>query len=414
MVISYDNLVVRLWMHGAIMPFADLLGTPVETYINEDGLPPIPHEYWVERLGFQQPDPVTDFRSGGVLSLAMMVHMVESCLPTVKRFHSPDGDASVLPFGITCINVTDMMAKFLMLAKSTDKMEALMSQKPFWRMFADPNAILALQELSMQMLCNVVVEMNRERCISSSKNNNNTTAAASNSMMPGGSNDNTNRPVSVFDFAEILERTERRVRDDLLGAGPSTVEELRSIAASLATKYQHQLEEKERKAGIHMANMNNNSNRNNPVQNAVAGASNIAGSAVAGASNIAGSAVAGASNIAGSAVAGATNMAAGVFEKIKGAKLPNPLARNQQSNNNTDTVPSPTIVDIPPRDAAVTSQRPMVDLLSGNNEGDTPTIGDDWMGVSKDDFPSYPPTNVTNATTSPPFHFSIDDEEDIL
>ena len=75
MVISYDNLVVRLWMHGAIMPFADLLGTPVETYINEDGLPPIPHEYWVERLGFQQPDPVTDFRSGGVLSLAMMVHM---------------------------------------------------------------------------------------------------------------------------------------------------------------------------------------------------------------------------------------------------------------------------------------------------------------------------------------------------
>ena len=75
MVISYDNLVVRLWMHGAIMPFADLLGTPVETYINDDGLPPIPHLYWVERLGFQQPDPVTDFRSGGVLSLAMMVHM---------------------------------------------------------------------------------------------------------------------------------------------------------------------------------------------------------------------------------------------------------------------------------------------------------------------------------------------------
>ena len=75
MVISYDNLVVRLWMHGAIMPFADLLGREVDTLINEEGLPPIPHPYWVERLGFQQPDPVTDFRSGGVLSLAMMVHM---------------------------------------------------------------------------------------------------------------------------------------------------------------------------------------------------------------------------------------------------------------------------------------------------------------------------------------------------
>lgn len=342
---------------------------------------------------------------GTVLHIATRVVRVESCLPTVKRFHSPDGDASVLPFGITCINVTDMMAKFLMLAKSTDKMEALMSQKPFWRMFADPNAILALQELSMQMLCNVVVEMNRERSILSNNdnknNNNNTTAAASNIMMPGGGNhhgnDNTHRPVSVFDFAEILECTERRVRDDLLGAGPSTVEELRSIAATLTTKYQHQLEEKERKAGISMAN---NNNRNNPVQNAVAGASNIAGSAVAGASNI-----------AGSAVAGASNMAAGMFEKIKSAKLSNPLSRNQQQQNNTETATGPTIADIPPLDA-VASQRTMVDLLSGNNEGDTATIENDWMGVSKDDFALFPPAGAAN-TASPPSHFSIDDDEDI-
>lgn len=75
MVISYDNLIVRLWMNGGIMPFADLLGGDVDTMINENGLPPVPHPHWVKRLGFQQPDPVTDFRSGGVLSLAMMVHM---------------------------------------------------------------------------------------------------------------------------------------------------------------------------------------------------------------------------------------------------------------------------------------------------------------------------------------------------
>jgi hypothetical protein len=73
------------------------------------------------------------------------------------------GDSSVLPFGITCINVTDMIAKFLMLAKSTDRMDALISQKPFWRMFGDPNAILAVQELAMTMLCDVVVELGKER-----------------------------------------------------------------------------------------------------------------------------------------------------------------------------------------------------------------------------------------------------------
>ena len=86
----------------------------------------------------------------------MMVHMVESCPKICERLFS--GDASVLPFGITCINVTDMIAKFLMLAKSTDRMDALLSQKPFWKMFADPNAILAVQELAMTMLCDVVVE----------------------------------------------------------------------------------------------------------------------------------------------------------------------------------------------------------------------------------------------------------------
>jgi hypothetical protein len=183
MVISYDNLITRLWLNGAIMPFqsnettttttsnADLLDMGfskvaaaeenMETFIDDDGLPPNPHTFWVERLGFQQNDPVTDFRSGGVLSLGMMVYMVESCPKVCQRFFT--GDASVLPFGLTCINVTDMISKILQLAKSTDRMDALLSQKPFWKMFGDPNAILAVQELAMTMLCDVVVELGQER-----------------------------------------------------------------------------------------------------------------------------------------------------------------------------------------------------------------------------------------------------------
>ena len=164
MVISYDNLTVRLWMNGAIMPFAgdDLLSGAMDTMIDDKGLPPVPHPFWVDRLGFQQPDPVTDFRSGGVLSLGLMVHMVESHPTIVARFLG-NGDAHMLPFGITSINITDMLAKFLMLAKSTDRMDALLSQKPFWRMFADPNAILACQELTLDMLCDVVAELKMER-----------------------------------------------------------------------------------------------------------------------------------------------------------------------------------------------------------------------------------------------------------
>jgi len=40
--------------------------------------PVIPNApFWVDRMGFQLPDPLTDFRGGGVLSLSMMVFIVE-------------------------------------------------------------------------------------------------------------------------------------------------------------------------------------------------------------------------------------------------------------------------------------------------------------------------------------------------
>ena len=71
MVISYDNLITRLWLSGAIMPYEKggyasnhqlMDGTSldaavdgaIDTLVNEKGLPPIPHEFWVHRLGFQQ------------------------------------------------------------------------------------------------------------------------------------------------------------------------------------------------------------------------------------------------------------------------------------------------------------------------------------------------------------------------
>ena len=135
--------------------------TKTETLCNEKGLPPIPHPWWVSRLGFQQEDPVTDFRSGGVLSLAMLLHIVESC-PDVHRRFLDQGDANVLPYAITSINITDMLAKILMFSKSVDKIDALLSSKPFWRMFVDPNALLTLQEFSLDILCDVVCELRRE------------------------------------------------------------------------------------------------------------------------------------------------------------------------------------------------------------------------------------------------------------
>ncbi|KAL3787122.1 hypothetical protein HJC23_013103 [Cyclotella cryptica] len=275
-----DNLITRLWLSGAIMPYekggyaatstypADSplqndLGS-VDTLINDRGLPPIPHQYWIDRLGFQQDDPVTDFRSGGVLSLAMLVHIVESC-PTVHARFVPktlEGnftssntdpavmnleqiimeDASVLPFGITCINITDMLAKFLMFSKAVDKMDALLSAKPFWKMFIDPNAMLVLQEVSLDLLCDVCVEIGRERRLAQLS-----ACGSDNGTKKGEKTFGTlGTKVTVFDFSEIMDRTEKRVGEEILGVGPQNVDELRAIARRVKSKYLMRIQLKEK------------------------------------------------------------------------------------------------------------------------------------------------------------------------
>jgi len=300
MVISYDNLIVRLWLSGCIMPYVDggyaeehfatiapkdsqedtteesktekdttdnnnsnntNNNNHVDTLILSNGLPPIPHPHWVDRLGFQQTDPVTDFRSGGILSLALQVHIVEKC-PNVHARFLPSGNTHMLPFGITCINVTDMIAKFCMFSRSTNQVDALVSQKPFWRMFEDPNCLLVLQELGMDMLCDVVVELGKERQMAKASlekaKKDGTDTNATSCCHDGRVNNDDGIPrfhgqdmehkVTVFDFAEILARTEKRVEIELLGSGPKTVADLRRIHQKCCTKYKKAMDRKERQA----------------------------------------------------------------------------------------------------------------------------------------------------------------------
>jgi hypothetical protein len=366
MVISYDNLIVRLWLNGAIMPYTDggyaeahynnsvpkddiddesqdlrskeVVGKDghIDTLIDSKGLPPIPHPYWVDRLGFQQTDPVTDFRSGGVLSLAMLVHIVEAC-PNVHARFLPSGDTHMLPFGITCINVTDMIAKFCMFSKSVDKMDALLSQKPFWRMFENPDSLLVLQELSMEILCNVVVEMGRERKIPKERK-------GANSDIDGQEHQ---QEVTVFDFAEILYRTEKRVNDDLLGAGPRNVDELRAIHTRNCTKYMKALEKKEEMALKSLERSNSMSALPSLASGGkekfaiLASAKNTTTESAKQFGIVANSVIGNASNVANNVIGTAGNVienAGGVLNKFKefGIRPTTPGRKNSRSKENYD------------------------------------------------------------------------------
>lgn len=159
--------------------------------------------------------------------------------------------------------------------------------------------------------------------------------------------------MTVFDFPFILETTERRVGDDLLGAGPKTVEELRSMAAKLRIKYQRQLEEKEKRAA----------QQTPPPTNVLQGAG---------------------------------NMAQGVFDKFKAASPPflrRDESGEQQAVTTTNSVEQVTFDDNDKQSDAAS------DFLTAYS---SPTKEAGWANVSDGT------TNVTTAVGE----FCIGDDDD--
>lgn len=174
----------------------------------------------------------------------------------------------------------------------------------------------------------------------------------------------------MFDFATILERTEKRVRDDLLGGGPKSVQELRSIHARITAKYQKQLERKKAHGQQMLAESLKKSGQNPDV--AQGSPMDVANQVVNSATNVAAGAVANASTVA----AGATAMAVGVLSQIKPPSF-NPLGKSEENN-----IASSQTFSNPP------------DLLSGSMSAED----GDWVQ-----------TSATDGVA----HFSIDDDDDL-
>jgi hypothetical protein len=194
----------------------------------------------------------------------------------------------------------------------------------------------------------------------------------------------TKMQVTVFDFSMILERTERRVRDDLLGVGPKTVDELRSIAGRLRLKYEKQLDrriqraeqqQQRAEAAIPVTPAGGGDASSKPAQQKVS-----------------------------DVMAQAGTMAGGLFSKIKTPTIPSiqipsmmlpsrkaaqPLPPQTPAYPSPDL--SPTIVALPPLVVASTAATDF--SASGGIEGD-------WVGAD------IPP--VTDAIS----HFSIGDDDD--
>lgn len=170
----------------------------------------------------------------------------------------------------------------------------------------------------------------------------------------------------MFDFSLIVERTETRVRDDLLGAGPKTVDELRSIAGRLRVKYQVQLDRRMERAMQHQEQPASGSAQSPQMKDVVGKATGLAG-----------------------------GLAGGFLSKMKsptfsgfGRKEGDPQPISQEAE------PPATMVDLPP-------------LTPDQEDNDNASVEEqegDWMG-----------TDIAPATDGI-INFSIgdDDDEDTL
>jgi hypothetical protein len=170
--------------------------------------------------------------------------------------------------------------------------------------------------------------------------------------------------VTVFDFSTILERTERRVKDDLLGAGAKTVDELKSIAGRLRVKYQNQLDRRIQRA------------EQQQQQSDSGGGGGIG--------------IVPPPQIKG-VMDKATNMAGGFFAKMKNPGFINNFNTRKESDTKpaaaADPEPAPTIVDLPP-------------LLAATIPSPPNSMDGDWAG-----------TDIAPATDAIS-NFSIGDDEE--
>lgn len=189
----------------------------------------------------------------------------------------------------------------------------------------------------------------------------------------------------MFDFSTILERTERRVRDDLLGAGPKSVDELRLIAGRLRVKYNNQMDR-----AIQKAKQQQEWEDNAPKTPSGAGPPQIkevldkAGGAAGAVLDKAGGA------------AGAVAGAAGAFAGGLMAKMKSPsFGGNKNASPSQAAGASPTIVDLPPPTSTSMDAAPTTSIATvpGETEGD-------WAG-----------TDIAPATDGIS-NFSIGDDDD--
>ncbi|OQR93717.1 hypothetical protein ACHHYP_02340 [Achlya hypogyna] len=128
---DYEELLCAFW--GIIYGSTDSLFDPSFERAGDS---------W-SRLGFQRPDPTTDFRSGGLLSLNCFIYFATTSIDEVKRMTSsqiPGSHEHTYPWGPVGINITCLLARLLWKNDG----ELFTDKENIWPIFSNPDAFYIL------------------------------------------------------------------------------------------------------------------------------------------------------------------------------------------------------------------------------------------------------------------------------
>lgn len=123
--VQYEQLLTRLWK--AVYPMHDFERTGTK---------------WTQ-MGFQRPDPTTDFRAGGILSLNCLVYFAESYpddMRALVQSQIPGSHKNTYPLGPSAINVTCRLAQLFWTAQG----QVVATRRNVWPILSQPQAFLKL------------------------------------------------------------------------------------------------------------------------------------------------------------------------------------------------------------------------------------------------------------------------------
>ncbi|RWR79677.1 ELMO domain-containing protein B [Cinnamomum micranthum f. kanehirae] len=97
------------------IPFDGFPQTALEVGLSNRDLPSLKSELWKE-MGWQGPDPSTDFRGGGFISLENLIFFAKNYPDSFQRLlHKQDGKRAEweYPFAVAGINISFMLVQML-------------------------------------------------------------------------------------------------------------------------------------------------------------------------------------------------------------------------------------------------------------------------------------------------------------